>query len=306
MKDVVLLIPAFYFVFRHKDMHQLFTAKTRSITLAGITVLLILFCLKNFYWGLPVVDFRPFKVGTDLYLKKTQEEEAAAAVKIIAWKIQNKQSGEVKELPYEDYIKNFALYPKEEWNVIEQVKTKPAIEATKLSEFSIMSPEGFDIVEEMLTDSGDVFLIVAYKLKGNTFTETISVSDTTWVTDTVVVSVDSFLLVKSPGKIENRKETKEAYAWDQSYLDDYIEKVNPLMEDVMKQGAKVFAAAGGSGMEKLDAFKAAIGGKYDWNEADDILLKTIIRSNPGVVHLRGGKVMDKWHIKHLPKSLPLQ
>jgi hypothetical protein len=59
-------------------------------------------------------------------------------------------------------------------------------------------------------------------------------------------------------------------------------------------------------MEKLDAFKAAIGGKYDWNEADDILLKTIIRSNPGVVHLRGGKVMDKWHIKHLPKSLPLQ
>ena len=26
-KDLVLLVPAFYFVFRHKDMHQLFTPK---------------------------------------------------------------------------------------------------------------------------------------------------------------------------------------------------------------------------------------------------------------------------------------
>ena len=78
------------------------------------------------------------------------------------------------------------------------------------------------------------------------------------------------------------------------------------MEEDMKQGAKVYAIAGGAGEEKLNAFREATGGTYDWYEADDILLKTIIRSNPGVVHMRAGKVIDMWHFRRLPERLPLQ
>jgi uncharacterized membrane protein YphA (DoxX/SURF4 family) len=304
-KDLVLLVPAIYFVVKHKDMHQLFTPKIRSIIIWATTVLLVIFCLRNFYWGLPVIDFRPFKVGTDLYQKKTMEEEAATSVKIIGWKLQNKKTGEVKELEHEVYMKELANYPKEEWTVVEQIKTKPAIEATKVSEFSIISPDGFDVSEDILTDSGHVFLIVAYKLKGESATESVMVPDTTWTTDTVMVSQDSTVLVKSIKEIGTRKETTETYHWDESYVKDYTGKVNPLMEDVMKKGAKVYAAAGGAGGEKLDSFRQAIGSNYDWYEADDILLKTIIRSNPGVVHLKGGKVVEMWHIKHLPKSVPL-
>ena len=77
------------------------------------------------------------------------------------------------------------------------------------------------------------------------------------------------------------------------------------MDDVMKQGAKVYAIAGGAGSEVGKLFKEATGGHYDWYEADDILLKTMIRSNPGVVHLKGGKVLEMWHICHLPKKLVL-
>jgi hypothetical protein len=113
------------------------------------------------------------------------------------------------------------------------------------------------------------------------------------------------MLVKSIGEIGTREEVREVFDWDQSYIEDYTGKVNVLMEDVMKQGAKVYAAAGGAGGEKLEAFKAAIGSTYDWYEADDILLKTIIRSNPGVVQIKGGKVINMWHIRHLPKSVPL-
>jgi hypothetical protein len=304
-KDLVLLIPAFYFVFRHKDMHQLFTTNVRNILISVVTVLLVLFCLNNFYWGLPVIDFRPFKVGTDLYQKKTEEEKAAAAVKIISMKLQNNKTGEIKELSYETYMKDWAQYPKEDWKTIEQIKSENAIPPTKISEFSVMSVDGFDVAEDILTDTGNVFLVVAYKLKGESSTEEVMVADTAWVMDTVAINKDSFQIVRSIGSIGTRKETKEVYSWDKGYVDDYVQKVNVLMEDVMKQGGKVYAIAGGAGEEKLTSFKEATGGKYDWYEADDILLKTIIRSNPGVVHIKAGKVIAMWHIRQLPKSVPL-
>lgn len=304
-KDLVLLVPAFYFVFRHKDMHQLFTPKIRNILVSLVTVLLVIFCLNNFYWGLPVIDFRPFKVGTDLYQKKTEEEKAAAAVKIISMKLKNKKTGEIQELTYETYMKEWAKYPKEDWETIEQIKSKNAIPPTKLSEFSVMSTDGFDVAEDILTDTGNVFMVIAYKLKGESSTEEVMVADTAWITDTIQISKDSFQLMRHPGTIGTRKETKELFAWDQGYVEDYTKKVNVLMEDVMKQGAKVYAVAGGAGPEKLDAFRQATGGKYDWYEADDILLKTIIRSNPGVVQIKGGKVINMWHIRQLPKSVSL-
>lgn len=304
-KDLVLLVPAFYFVFRHRDMHELFTPKARMAIIGLSTIAATGFCIWNSMLDLPVVDFRPFKVGTDLYAKKTAEEEAAANVKVLALVLKNKNTGEVKEIEYDVYMKEWAKYPKEEWETIDKKTSELTVQPTKVSEFSIMSPDGFDVAEDILTDSGDVFLIVAYKLKGETGQQEVTLQDTTWRTDTITYDNDSMVVVKAIDTIVTKTGTAEVYNWDPAYIKKYTEKVNPLMDDVMKQGAVVYAAAGGAGTEKLASFKAATGADYDWYEADDILLKTIIRSNPGVVHIRGGKVMDMWHIRHLPKTLPL-
>jgi uncharacterized membrane protein YphA (DoxX/SURF4 family) len=305
-KDLVLLLPALYFVFRHRDMHQLFSHKARNIIIGITTLLLVIFCLKNSVWGLPVVDFRPFKVGTNLYEKKTAEEEAASSVQITAWKLQNKKTGEVIELANKEYMGALASYPKEEWSVVEQIKSEPAIVATKVSEFSVIDADGFDVAEDILTDSGHVFLIIAYKLKGESATQEVAVPDTLWSTDTIRLMNDSISVVKRIQSIQTRQELKEVYSWDAGYVKDYVEKVNPLMKAAMDKGAKVYAIAGGAGMEKLHAFSEATQSPYPWYEADDILLKTIIRSNPGVVHLRAGTVLDMWHKNHLPSELPVQ
>jgi len=304
-KDLGLLIPAFYFIFRHKDMHQLFSLNARRIIVGATAALVLLFCIRNSMWDLPVIDFRPFAIGTNLYEKKKAEEDAMAAVPVTL-KLKNKTTGEEKLIPQPEYLKNWKMYPKEEWSTVDQIKGKPTIEATKVSEFAVNSIDGFDVSEDILLDSGDVFMIVAYKLKGEVGSQEIMVPDTTWRIDTVEVAKDSFLLVKSIGEITQQKKTVETYDWDKHYIAYYTEKVNPLMENVMQQGAKVYAIAGGAGEEKLKAFKQAAGGGYDWYEADDILLKTIIRSNPGVVHMKGGKVVEMWHICHLPKTLELK
>ena len=305
-KDLVLLVPAFLFVFRYKQMHELLTPRIRAIIVGSSLAALLLFCLRNTIWDEPIVDFRPFAVGTDLYTKKQQEEEAMASVQIIAWKLQNKSSGEVKELPHAEYMANLAAYPKDQWTVVEQVKSKPAVEPTKVSEFSVIDADGFDVAEDILSDSGHVFLVIAYKLKGEARTESVAVPDTAWMSDTLVVSPDSIVVTRRPGTIGTRQETREVYAWDPGYVSQYAEKVNKLMDDVTAQGARVYAIAGGAGGEKLASFREATGGTYTWYEADDILLKTILRSNPGVLHLKGGKVLHKWHIRHLPQAWPLE
>ena len=305
-KDLVLLLPAFYFVFRHKDMHQLFSHRTRNIIIGVSTVLLVIFCLKNSVWGLPVVDFRPFKVGTNLYEKKTAEEEAAASVQITEWKLQNKATGEIKVLPHQEYMSSLAQYPKEQWTVVDQIKSKPAIQATKVSEFSVIDHDGYDVAEDILTDSGHVFLIVAYKLKGESSTSEVAVPDTLWSVDTIRLDNDSLTVVRSIQSIESRQEVREIFSWDDKYIRDYVEKINPLMKKALEGGAKVYAMAGGAGTEKLASFSEAIQSPYPWYEADDILLKTIIRSNPGVVHLKSGEVLHMWHKNHLPDQLLLE
>ncbi|MFT4762670.1 MAG: hypothetical protein ACI9LN_004658, partial [Saprospiraceae bacterium] len=50
----------------------------------------------------------------------------------------------------------------------------------------------------------------------------------------------------------------------------------------------------------IDDFRHQTQSAYPFYSADDILLKTIVRSNPGIVLLKDGKVIEKWHYKHLP------
>ena len=52
---------------------------------------------------------------------------------------------------------------------------------------------------------------------------------------------------------------------------------------------------------KIDDFRHAAQTAYPFYVADDILLKTIVRSNPGVVLMKDGKIVNKWHYKKLPK-----
>jgi len=299
IKDLFLLIPAFIFVFRSKKMHSLFTAPVRNVVLSLTTVGTVLFCLSNYIWNEPIVDFRPFKNGVNIRERKLAEEEAAGAVQITAYRLKNKSSNQVVELPYEQYLKEFKNYPKEEWTA-EQVKSEPTIPHTKISDFDIQDVQGNNVTEQILTLPEYTFMLVAYKLYGkNSGKETISMPDTIYGVDSLRVG-DSLQLKPKVLSVANKQVEKDLYEWDSNYAARWSKVVNPVIQAAEKDKVRTFAITGFEDPGKIDDFRHTVQSAYPFLTAEDIMLKTIMRSNPGVVLLKNGTIVQKWHYKQLP------
>ena len=344
LKDIFLLIPSIIFVFAHKQMHQLFSAGARTAIAILGSAALIFYCFSNYVWDLPHIDFRPFKVGANIRLEKTLETLSENNVEVEAYRITNKATGEVVQMPLEQYLREYKNYPKEEWD-LEQVKSQPNVvvirseeapegyvipgiegedfeqeliryvkekwklegdttirylEHSKVSDFEASAGEGMDVSEEILSNPDYSFMIIAYKLyddKVETINEVLI--DTIYAMDTVAVG-DSIKLVQRVDRLDKKQVQKKAYTWSPDYLNPWIGTVNPVLKAAEEAGYKAFAITAFAEPDKLTSFKAATGSDYPFYTADDILLKTIVRSNPGIVLLKNGEVIMKWHYKQLP------
>ena len=301
-KDVFLLFPSLFFVFRHRDMHQLFTPRIRQILIWGTAVAFLVFCIRNFVWDEPIFDFRPFAAGKDVRSIKLAEEEAAGNVQITHYKMTNKTSGQVVTLPYEQYLKEFKQYPKEEWE-FEQIKTKPEIEPTKISDFEISDLEGNSVTDEILGDPNYSFMVLSYKLKAldQKETKTTTVQDTTFSADTILVDgTGETQIVQKVESVTPRDVTTEVTLYDDEFVSRFTKVINPVVEAAEKAGIKVFAVTAPNSPEAIDDFRHATQSAYPFYTADDLLLKTIQRSNPGLVLWKDGKIIQKWHYKKMP------
>lgn len=61
-----------------------------------------------------------------------------------------------------------------------------------------------------------------------------------------------------------------------------------------------FIAMTASGPAEIDEFKHKYNALYDFVSVDDIVLKTMIRSNPGLILIKDGTVIANWHWRNIP------
>ncbi|HHB78844.1 MAG TPA: DoxX family protein [Saprospiraceae bacterium] len=299
MKNVVILFPALFFLFKSKWMHQLFSSKTRSIIVGASTLIFLVFSWSNYIWDIPVVDFRPFKVGVNIREQAKAEADAEAAVEIISYICTNKKTGEVVEIPYKQYLKEYKSYPREEWT-FEQNKTEPSIPHTKISDFLIQDMDGEDFTDSILNDPGYAFMIVSKGLKKDISVEMMTVQDTTFIQDTIVQPDGSQAIVTKVGAIEPVEVEKEIYHFPEGFVKPFKEKIVPLAQAAKKAGVKTYMIIGMEDPEVAKSFAKEIGADFPIYMADNILLKTIVRSNPGTVLMHDGKILGKWHHRKLP------
>jgi uncharacterized membrane protein YphA (DoxX/SURF4 family) len=304
-KDVFLLVPALFFVWKNRDMHQLFSVPVRN-GIVGLSVsVLVVYCFSNYVWDLPQKDFRPFKKGADVRTIREAEQDAMAAVQITDWKLENKETGETLTVSNAEYMGNLSAYMGK-YSVLEQIKGEPSIKPTKISDFQITDLDGYDITDDILYSEQPYFLVVNYMLKGDPKVMTRIVRDSVFSIDTVSIfdtgtlELDTQYTVRS---FDELIETEEEYIdqnWSTSYLKKHTDVLKPFTDAAKADGYTVMMAIGKSDPDAIGQFDEATGLGIQYGMADDILLKTIVRSNPGVVLWQDGKILDKWHIKKLP------
>lgn len=299
LKDIFLLIPAVIFLFFWERKHQILTFKARLISTLIFTAFFFYYGLSNYVWNIPDFDFRPFKEGVNIYEKKLAEEEASNNVSIQQVQLEDRETGKVIELAYEDYLDVFSEYPKEAYE-INYIYDEPAIEPSKLSEFVVYNKRGENLANQLLSQEGYSFIVVANALKGNISYEDVTIQDTLYVTDSIYIAgKDSPTLVDRVDTIIEKEESRLKADWNDTYADKFKSHVKPIMDKAIANGHESYLLAGKVNYEAMEDFMDSNDLPGEVYEADNILLKTMIRSNPGLILLHNGTIIKKWHWKQL-------
>jgi uncharacterized membrane protein YphA (DoxX/SURF4 family) len=84
-----------------------------------------------------------------------------------------------------------------------------------------------------------------------------------------------------------------------------MKKIAQMAIEAKRKGYK-FIALTATSPDSFEAFKAETGADFDFFNTDEITLKTIVRSNPGLILLKKGTILGKYHFNDIPKPEELE
>jgi hypothetical protein len=84
-----------------------------------------------------------------------------------------------------------------------------------------------------------------------------------------------------------------------------FKKIAQLAIDAKHKGYN-FIALTATSPDSFEAFKNETGAQFDFFNTDEITLKTIVRSNPGLILLKKGTILGKYHFNDIPKPEELE
>ena len=245
-KNVVLLIAAVTVVWKWREVVRFISLKLEWI-LSLYTILFVFalafYCLRN----LPLFDFRPYKIGTNI--KAGMEIPEGAKLSVLETMFVMEKDGKRQDFTLDNY-------PDSTWTLVEtRTVVKEKGYEPPIHDFSMLSIDsGTDITDSVLTDPGYAFLLVVHRVE-------------------------------------------EAD-------DSYIDLINEIYDYSVEHGYGFYALTS-SPEEEIALWCDRTGAEYPFCQMDDITLKTIIRSNPGLLLLKGGTILNKWSDSQLPDEYVL-
>lgn len=199
-------------------------------------------CLRH----LPLLDFRPYDIGTNIRSEMEVPEDAPQDVYETKLFYRNLESGEQEEFTIQDYPKDTLKW---EFVTSESRLISKGYEPP-IHDFGLIDSDGYDITDELLDDPGYSLMMVSYDLAD-----------------------------ADPDRLP------EMNAWKS------LENIS---------GDFSFIPVTATASSEREQIATELGLEYDFYSADEIMLKTIVRSNPGFLLLKNGTIVDKWSHRDFP------
>ncbi|WP_443865904.1 BT_3928 family protein [Leyella stercorea] len=243
LKNIVLIACAALVAWRPVDMAR-FISRSNQWIVRYYTVAYIVITSVYCLYTLPIFDFRPYHVGTNI--KQGMEIPEGAEQPEFESTFLLRKNGETREFTLDNY-------PDSTWEYVDTrtVQTKKGYEPP-IHDFALTSCDtGEDITEQVLTKKGYTFLLVSPRL---------------------------------------------AVADDSNFGD-----IDQIYEYAEENGADFYCVTA-SANDEIERWRDLTGAEYHFCNADETTLKTMIRSNPGLMLLKDGTIIDKWSHNALPQT----
>ena len=245
-KNVVLLTCAIVLMITPWAMVR-FLTKKMEWTLSNYCIVFALalagYCLAT----LPIIDFRPYKIGNNI--REGMEIPEGAKPTIFDTRFIMEKDGVKQTFTVDNYPDSTWTFVSAETVVVEKGYEPP------IHDFVMESLEtGEDITDEVLDDPGYTFLLITHR-------------------------------------------TEEA---DEGNID----LINELYEYCLENGYKFYALSSSSA-EAIELWRDRTGAEYPFCIMDDITLKTMVRSNHGLMLIKEGVILNKWPSSQLPDEFDL-
>ena len=243
LKNIVLIACAALVAWRPVDMAR-FISRSNQWIVRYYTVAYIVITSVYCLYTLPIFDFRPYHVGTNI--KQGMEIPEGAEQPEFESTFLLRKNGETREFTLDNY-------PDSTWEYVDTrtVQTKKGYEPP-IHDFALTSCDtGEDITEQVLTKKGYTFLLVSPRL---------------------------------------------AVADDSNFGD-----IDQIYEYAEENGADFYCVTA-SANDEIERWRDLTGAEYQFCNADETTLKTMIRSNPGLMLLKDGTIIGKWSHNTLPQT----
>ncbi len=243
LKNIVLIACAALVAWRPADMAR-FISRSNQWIVRYYTVAYIIITSVYCLYTLPIFDFRPYHVGTNI--KQGMEIPEGAEQPEFESTFLLRKNGETREFTLDNY-------PDSTWEYVDTrtVQTKKGYEPP-IHDFALTTCDtGEDITEQVLTKKGYTFLLVSPRL---------------------------------------------AVADDSNFGD-----IDQIYEYAEENGADFYCVTASANNE-IERWRDLTGAEYRFCNADETTLKTMIRSNPGLMLLKDGTIIGKWSHNTLPQT----
>ena len=243
LKNIVLIACATLVAWRPVDMAR-FISRTNQWIVRYYTITYIVVTSVYCLYTLPIFDFRPYRVGTNI--KQGMEIPEGAEQPEFESTFILRKNGVTHEFTLDNY-------PDSTWEYVDTktVQTKKGYEPP-IHDFAITTNDtGEDITDQVLTKKGYTFLLVSPRL---------------------------------------------AVADDSNFGD-----IDQIYEYAEENGVDFFCLTASTN-EDIERWRELTGAEYTFCNADETTLKTMIRSNPGLILLKDGTIIGKWSHNALPQT----